>query len=211
MNKKSIFLTLLLIGGLAAPQKTKPHASPGLIAAMLFVLIGPTVTSIVYGTKGYVERHYRAKNCVQSQKDISFYTVTLTVQKQENRNKKFTTIITKHSFNNTNYAELIAEVKGYTENLIEHQLKHESKKTVLRFALSTQVTLKTDRTITLRNKYFSQRIQNINQNLIIKITQALKSKFAIPSSNWRYKKKTAILWLTTNAPLFIAMTCSFFS
>lgn len=203
MTKKSILLTLLLIGSLVTPQETKPLGGPpAFIWAMMSAgaAVITTTVSTAYGAKGYIERYHRAKNCVQDQKDISFYTVTLTVQKREDRDKKFTTILTKYLFRNTNYSELIAEVKGYTEHLIEHQLKHEPPKTVLRFTLNSQVTLKTDKTITLREKHFCKTARSIDQEFILKITKALKTKFAIPSWNWRYKKKTAILWCITTLP-----------
>lgn len=98
MTKKSIILTLLLMGGLVIPQETKP-------AETLILLGGATVMYIYAYSKfeGHIEYNYLKKYGIKEQSDIKKYKVHTKLSKKQ-------TTFFERTFIEDNYEKLSTQI-----------------------------------------------------------------------------------------------------
>jgi hypothetical protein len=105
MNKKSFFLTLLLLGGLCTPQETKPSA---LIPLGIFTAF---YGFIALDTAGYYQRNHLKKYGIEEQIDIKEYKAYIAFSK----NKKVFFEITLNEDNPEQIISKIVKIAGSFE------------------------------------------------------------------------------------------------
>lgn len=157
LSKKSIILSLSLIGLLGTPQTTRPDIS-------YYALLPITgLIGLAYCTGVFLNRHANAANFIKYQEDIIQYTTYLSIRLKGNPHKRQTTVLTA-----TNPEEMI-------EKVIEFVTLHGTKGHMLHARPS--VTLEDGTTIQLRKiKISSTKITSLQNILTTRLIVPCESR-----------------------------------
>ena len=171
MNKKSIILTLLLVGGLITPQETKPFIF--FICYETAICITAVSTMLTAHNAFYPSR---VSNFLTNQDRIASYQATIHIFEKK---KRRLTTIENRNLTSTNLNSFINQL-----NNISKQYFSTHQKSQIRITLSV--------TLTNNNKYTLRSIlqkKHSESKLITRLNNAL----IVPNSNLPGNVKNAIL------------------